>query len=88
MHFPDAAQVVDLYHAREHLCDLGKIRYGPESPRAKDWAKRRIDELDDGCIEAVLAAMGRLRPTATRAQDELRKATDNFKTNAERMRYD
>ncbi len=31
--------------------------------------------------------MGRLRPKTKTAQDELRKATEYFKTNAERMRY-
>jgi hypothetical protein len=87
-HFPAATQIVDLYHAREHLCDLGKLLYGPESAKAKHWVKTRIDELDAGAIEAVLAAMGRLRPTATNAREELRKATDYFKTNAQRMRYD
>jgi uncharacterized protein UPF0236 len=87
-HFPGATQIVDLYHAREHLSDLSKVLYGPQSPKTKDWAKTRIDELDAGSIEAVLAAMGRLRPTAENAQDELRKATEYFKTNAERMRYE
>jgi hypothetical protein len=84
----EATQIVDLYHAREHLCGLSKILYGPETPKAKGWSKTRIDELDAGRIEVVLAAMGRLRPTAASAQDELRKATEYFKTNAERMRYD
>jgi len=88
VHFPEATQIVDLYHAREHLCDLGKVLYEPESPKAKDWARTRIDELDAGGIEAVLAALRRLRPTASNAQDELRKATEYLKTNAERMRYD
>ena len=32
--------------------------------------------------------MGRLRPWATTAQEELRKAAEYFKTSAERMRYD
>lgn len=86
-HFPGATQIVDLYHAREHLSDLAKVLYGPGSSKAQDWAKARIDELDAGSVEAVLAAMGRLRPRAETAQDELRKATEYFNTNAERMRY-
>lgn len=86
-HFPGATQIVDLYHAREHLSDLGKVLYGPGSSKAKAWADARIDELDAGCVEAVLTAMRRLRPKAETAHDELRKATEYFKTNAERMRY-
>jgi len=86
-HFAGATQIVDLYHAREHLSDLAKVLYGPGSSKAKDWAEARIDELDAGNIEAVLAAMRRLRPNAQTARDEARKAAEYFKTNAERMRY-
>jgi hypothetical protein len=86
-HFPGATQIVDLYHAREHLSALGKVLYGPGSSKAKVWTEARIDELDAGRVEAVLAAMRRLRPKAETAHGELRKATEYFKTNAERMRY-
>ena len=27
MHFPNAIQIVDLYHAREHVCNLCKILF-------------------------------------------------------------
>lgn len=96
-HFPGATQIVDLYHARQHLSDLAKVLYGSGTSKAEEWAKARIDELDDdependepdaGGVEAVLAAMGRLRPTAETVQDELRKAIEYFQTNAERMQY-
>jgi len=86
-HFPGAIQIVDLYHAREHLSDLAKVLYGPGSPRAKAWAQARIKELDAGNVEAVLAAMTRLRPTITAIADEVRRAIGYFKTNTERMRY-
>jgi hypothetical protein len=98
-HFPAATQIVDLYHAREHLSDLAKVLYGSGSSKADTWAKARIDELDDDDdepdadtsnvrgVEAVLAAMERLRPKPQPAQDALRKAIEYFQTNAERMRY-
>lgn len=35
-HFPGAIQIVDLYHARQHLAELGKIVYGAANPKAKD----------------------------------------------------
>jgi hypothetical protein len=36
--FPDATQIVDRYHAKQHLSDLGKALYGPTNPRAAQWA--------------------------------------------------
>lgn len=85
--FPGARQIVDLYHAREHLSDVGKIVYGPASSKAKDWAAGRIEQLDAGNVESVLAALNRLRPRDPKVQEEVRKAATYFEANADRMRY-
>lgn len=86
-HFPGAIQIVDLYHAREHLADLGKLLYGPSSAAAKSWAAARREDLDAGEVEQVLAALGRLRPRQSDGQEAVRKAQGYFATNADRMRY-
>ena len=87
MHFPSAIEIVDLYHAREHLSALARVVYGPGSCEEKQWADGRIKELDEGNVEAVLSAMARLLPRTDAAQDEVRKAIGYFQTNAARMRY-
>ena len=87
MYFPFATQIVDLYHAREHLADLGKIVYGPVSEKAREWAAARKTELDEGDVEAVVTAMKRLRPKQPNVSEEIRKAIAYFQTNKERMRY-
>jgi Uncharacterised protein family (UPF0236) len=87
-HFPGATQIVDLYHAREHIAALAKVLYGHAAPKAKSWADARIEDLDAGKIETLVATLTRLRPTASTQQDELRKAIAYFQTNANRMRYD
>jgi hypothetical protein len=86
-HFPGATQIVDLYHAREHLSNLAKVLYGPGSFKAKLWADARIAELDAGNVQTLLATMSRLRPVAETAKDELRKASAYFETNVARMQY-
>ena len=86
-HFPGAIPIVDLYHAREHLADLGKLLYGPASAEAKRWTAARSEELDAGEVEQLVAALGRLRPRQTEGQEAVRKARGYFETNAERMRY-
>ena len=87
-HFPGATQIVDLYHAREHLSNLAKVLYGPSTPKAKSWSEARTAELDAGNLEKLIAAMARLRPAFSAHKDELRKAIGYFQTNAERMRYE
>ena len=86
-HFPGAILIVDLYHAREHLADLGKSLYGPGSAEAKNWAAARCQTLDTGDVEGVVAALGRLRPRQAEGQEAVRKAMGYFETNANRMRY-
>jgi Uncharacterised protein family (UPF0236) len=84
-HFPGATEIVDLYHAREHLQDLAKILYLPL--QAKPWAEQRIEQLDTGDIEGLVASLRRLRPSGKTRKDELRKTVAFLLTNAHRMRY-
>jgi Uncharacterised protein family (UPF0236) len=86
-HFPGAVQIVDLYHAREHLFSIAKLLYSPGTPKAKAWSEARITELDAGDVERITSAIARLRPNTSALKDELRKARTYFQTNAERMRY-
>ena len=55
--FPGAIQIVDLYHTKGHLWDVAKAIYGAGTDLAEQWAKQRRDELDDGKLAAVLAAL-------------------------------
>ncbi len=86
-HFPGATQIVDLYHAREHVAELGKLLYGPGSAEGKRWIAARCEDLDAGEVERLVAALGRLRPRGEEPQEAVRKTQGYFETNAARMRY-
>ena len=81
--FPGAIQIVDRFHAKQHLSELSKALYGLTSPRAVRWAKRRHEELDSGQFGALLAA---LRRQVARSE-EARRCLHYFQSNRERMRY-
>ena len=40
-HFPDAVQIVDRFHAKQHLSDVSKSIYGAGSDLAQQWASER-----------------------------------------------
>ena len=82
-HFPDAVQIVDRFHAKQHLSDVAKSIYGADSDLAKQWARERHDELDAGDIDAVLDALRVHSPK----DDEARKCIDYVEDNRARMRY-
>ena len=86
-HFPEAVQIVDLYHALEHLSGLGKMFYGPTGSIVSRWIETQSVELKEGDIEKVIASMRRLRPQKKSIQEEIEKTLGYFETNKERMRY-
>ena len=80
--FPGAVQIVDLFHAKQHLWDVAKAIYGPGTDMAERWAGRRCDELDDGRIGALLRALRRHE-----GRDEARRCIGYIRRNRHRMRY-
>lgn len=82
-YFPDAVQIVDRFHAKQHLSDVAKSIYGATSDLAQPWARARHDELDAGDLDAVLTALR----GHERHNDEARKCVDYVERNRERMRY-
>jgi hypothetical protein len=82
-HFPEAIQVVDLFHAKQHLSDVAKAVYGAGTHLAEAWAERRHAELDEGRFDTLLAALNR---QADRSE-EARLCLNYLRTNRHRMRY-
>jgi hypothetical protein len=85
-HFPEATQIVDLYHAREHLHELGKLLAFMLSDGHTDWLAARLGELDDGNVPALLSAAREFQLTGIKGE-ALDTALGYFETNAPRMRY-
>jgi hypothetical protein len=88
-YFPAAIQIVDRFHAKEHLSDVAKVLYGAPSDVGDSWAKARRAELDAGQLHqsvAALAAQYRARRDPTK-RAETRKCIGYLWTNRRRMRY-
>jgi len=86
-HFPGATQIVDLYHARQHLWELAAKLYPANPAQRKAWVWRLQRKLDAGRIESLVAELGRF-PTADRhVQEQIRIEREYFSHNAHRMRY-
>jgi hypothetical protein len=52
-HFYDSRQVVDWYHATEHLGVAAKLLHGEGSVAAKRWYKRAETKLYQGHAEGI-----------------------------------
>jgi len=87
LHFPDAIQIVDLYHPREHLWRLGAKLYPNDSPLQKRWVMVRNDKLDEGKIERLVALLRSQAASHPELAQDLRTEANYFEDNKERMRY-
>jgi hypothetical protein len=84
--FPEATQIVDLYHAREHLHDLARLLEFMLGDQKEAWLAARMEDLDYGYIDGITAA-ARAYPLVGVKKDELDTALGYFENNAPRMRY-
>ena len=87
-HFPGAVQILDLYHAREHLSELAKKLHPNDIAAQKAWLSIHQDaQLDEGKIEDLVSALRSIPSTSAELLETLRIEANYFETNADRMRY-
>lgn len=87
-HFLGAVQIVDLYHARQHLWDLARRLYPNDPAGQQAWMKAHQKRLlDKGKIEKLVFSLRSTESTNTEVPEKLRTEADYFERNAERMRY-
>ena len=90
-HFPGAIQVVDLYHAREHLWKIATLLHPNDAVAKKLWMTPMKDLLDGGEIETLVARLREIAAAQSVTQpglvEEILKEAEYFETNANRMRY-
>ena len=82
-YLPHAIQIVDRFHAKQHLSDVAKAVYGPSSDLATQWARQRHEELDAGQIDKIIAALALHAKSCTVAA----QCIDYLQNNRARMRY-
>ena len=87
LHFPGAIQIVDLYHARQHLWELARKLYPNDAVKQKAWMKKYQRLLDKGKIEKLVLTLRAIDSTNSEVIEKLRIETNYLERNAERMRY-
>ncbi|MEO8953588.1 MAG: hypothetical protein ABI396_03700 [Ktedonobacteraceae bacterium] len=88
--FAGAVQIVDLYHAKEHVWDVAHAVFGGSSAAGTAWATHACSLLEQGQCEALVSAIKALPsvpPEPGHARSIPERAVDYFTTNAQRMRY-
>jgi hypothetical protein len=87
-HFPGAVQIVDLYHARQHLWELAHLLFPNHSKRQNVWIGLHQKRwLDKGKISKLVASLHSIRVRDADLAKKIRNEANYFANNAARMNY-
>jgi hypothetical protein len=87
-HFPGSIQIVDIFHARQHLWDAARKLYPLQEAEQKRWMAIHQEELlDEGKIEELVTALRAIDSLHPELLEKIRAEADYFDNNKERMRY-
>lgn len=86
-HFPGATQIVDLYHARQHLWELARKLHPNDEAQQNRWMMIHQDLLDHCKIKKLVASLRSIQTSSAELAEKIRTEADYFVRNARRMRY-
>ena len=85
--FPGAMQIVDLYHARQHLGELARQLHPNDKAQQGRWITIHQDHLDRGKMEELASSPRSVECSSRKLAEEFRDQANYFENNAKRMRY-
>lgn len=80
-------EILDIYHAFEHLGVVADAVFGQGSQAAREWVEPLRRRLEAEGAGPILEALGKLKPDRAEASEEVRKAIGYFTEHAPRMDY-
>jgi len=86
-YFPGATQIVDLFHARQHLWDLARKLHPNDESGQNRWMMIHQDLLDNCKIKKLVTALRSIQTPSAELAEKLRTEAEYFRRNARRMRY-
>lgn len=86
-YFPGAVQIIDLYHAREHVSDLCRLLFSPNEKLVFRWRTRWWTSLDEGKVEKIIVQAQSRLPKDKEIKEKVQKEIHYLTENMDRMRY-
>ncbi|MEI6424743.1 MAG: UPF0236 family protein, partial [Lentisphaerota bacterium] len=83
--YPDSIQILDYFHAKEHLCDFAKA-YFNDVKQSEKWIDEQCQLLLNDKVKQVIKNIQHL-PHNTKTQSIQSALVQYYKTNSNRMMY-
>jgi len=88
LHFPDAIQIIDWFHACEYLTPVAKQAFDDKTQQ-QHWIKTTRDALWYGELESVIKACAEhIQPDLPAKADAAQQAVTYYSNNQQRMDYE
>ena len=87
MHFCGCIEILDYYHACEHIWKLSGVLYSEGSERGKRWAETHCHRLKESGPESLLRALKRRKGKTAAEKEALRLELGYFQDHKKRMDY-
>ena len=85
--WPGAHQLLDFYHASQHLWNLGQALYPQDETTRRAWVEERLHRLRHGTEPEVLAEIAALPRRRGQRGKVIRREQNYFAEHAGRMNY-
>jgi len=56
-HFPNRVEILDWYHAHEHVSDVARTLYGDGSEKAEEWCEAQLERLRQDRVDDVIEGL-------------------------------
>jgi hypothetical protein len=87
MHFAGSVEILDYYHACEHIWSFATARYGEGSAARKRWAQTHCHKLKASGPASLLRSLRRCKPKTPEQAEVLRLELGYFESHRHRMNY-
>jgi hypothetical protein len=87
LHFPTSRQLVDWYHAKEHLATAARCFKGEDTPAYQRWFNSRETALYQGHAARIACELEQAIPFKPEWGDDLRREAGYFRQHHQRMNY-
>jgi hypothetical protein len=85
--WPGATELLDFYHASQHLWDLGRALHGEDAAATAQWVEPRRHQLRHGQEQPLLTELAGLPVPPGEAGKVVQREQNYFATHARRLNY-
>lgn len=87
LYFPQAIQILDVFHLSGHLIKAGRVLWGEKTSQAFDWPLSALTRILSGRLDEVLTELQELEFMTKEKQETQHELIGYLTNNCERMNY-